>query len=102
MWRYCRKVRNSRLYVWAIKFDIKNAIKLEEIQENLDKIVSIEEYFSETPKLELNEKKIELLLNGVKLTYKLKDGLYRIYNIESKFLGIAKIENQLLKRELIL
>lgn len=84
------------------KFKIENAIKLEELQENRDKIISIEEYFSQTQKINLTEKKVDLLLNGVKLTYNLEDGFYRIYNTQNEFLGIAKIQNQLLKRELIL
>ncbi|MBP3597169.1 MAG: tRNA pseudouridine(55) synthase TruB [Clostridia bacterium] len=83
-------------------FQVENAISLEELQENIDKIISIEEYFSQTPKINLTEKKVELLLNGVKLTYNLEDGFYRIYNTQNEFLGIAKAQNQLLKRELIL
>lgn len=83
-------------------FQVENAISLEELQENIDKIISIEEYFSQTPKIDLTEKKVELLLNGVKLTYNLEDGFYRIYNTQNQFLGIAKVQNQLLKRELIL
>lgn len=84
------------------KFKIENAIKLEELQENINKIISIEDYFSQTPKINLTEKKVDLLLNGVKLTYNLEDGFYRIYNTQNEFLGIAKAQNQLLKRELIL
>lgn len=84
------------------EFKIENSIKLEELENKIDKIISIEEYFSSVPKINLDEKKVELLLNGVKLTYKLEDGFYRIYNTKNEFLGIAKIQNQLLKRELIL
>lgn len=83
-------------------FKIEDSIRIEEINENIDKIISIENYFSKESKLELNEKKIELFLNGVKLTYNLKDGIYKIYNIKKEFIGIGKIQNNLLKRELIL
>lgn len=83
-------------------FNIENAIKLEELEENIDKIITIEDYFLQTPKINLIEKKVDLLLNGVKLSYNLEDGFYRIYNTQNEFLGIAKAQNQLLKRELIL
>ena len=83
-------------------FKIEKAIKLDELQDNIDKIISIEEYFSQAPKINLIEKKIDLLLNGVKLSYDLEDGFYRIYNNQNQFIGIAKVQNRLLKRELIL
>ena len=38
---------------------------------------------------------------GVKLTYKLNDGIYRIYNSD-KFIGLGIVENELLKRDIII
>lgn len=49
----------------------------------------------------LNEKRLKLFLNGVQLTYRLPDGLYRIYNEDKKFVGIGMVKNNLLKREII-
>ena len=49
----------------------------------------------------LNSRKLELFFNGVKLTYQLKDGLYRIYTENEKFVGIGMVKNNLLKREII-
>ena len=42
-----------------------------------------------------------IFLNGVKLTYKLNDGIYRIYNSD-KFIGLGIVENELLKRDIVL
>lgn len=84
------------------EFKIEDAITLDDIKDNIDKIISIENYFSKESELELNEKKLELFLNGVKLTYNFNDGIYRIYNSKKEFVGLGKIENNLLKREIIL
>lgn len=87
-------------------FNINQAVTLEEIKENdmefvNRKIIPIEKVFSELPKLNLNNRKTQLFLNGVKLTYELKSGVYRIYNNQT-FLGLGIIENSLLKRDVII
>ena len=90
-------------------FDINNSITIEELEKNaknqeyLDKkIISIEEVFSQKNKIVLNEEKIKLFLNGVKLTKKLEDGIYRIYDNNKKFIGIGLLQNNLLKRDIII
>lgn len=81
------------------KFDIKDACTLE----NLDKakIISIEECFKDIPKINLDDKKTMLFLNGVKLKEDLKNGIYSIYN-NSKYLGLGVIDNKNLKRDVII
>ena len=92
-------------------FDIKDSISVEELEDNkndeiyLNKhIISIEELFirlyGENNMLKLDNKKLELFLNGVKLTYELNEGLYRIYDSKNDFIGIGSIQNNLLKREI--
>lgn len=85
------------------KFDIEGSIKLEEINiENVNKyILPIENCFLNKEKIELNDKNLDLLLNGVKLEYKLSDELYRIYN-KNIFIGLAVIKNGFLKRDVII
>lgn len=85
------------------KLDIEKSIKLEELNlENAsEKIISIEEVFSEKEKIELDDKKLELFLNGVNLTFELPEELYRIYN-KKKFIGLGIIKNNLLKRDMII
>ena len=88
-------------------FKIENSVELKEsdnsnlkiIEENL---ISIEKVFEKYPKLELDDRKMKLFLNGVKLTQNNKDGVYRIYYKNKKFVGIGIIENKLLKRDIIL
>ena len=64
-------------------------------------MITIEDFFANKNKdINLDEKKLNLFLNGVQLTYRLKDGLYRIYN-GSTFIGIGLVKNTLLKREII-
>ena len=67
-------------------------------------IIDIETFFikyKNSEKISLNEKKLKLFLNGVKLDICLKNGDYRIYNEKNKFIGIGSIVNNLLKREII-
>lgn len=84
-------------------FDIKNSITLKQLEENKERnIISIEEFLKEKPLITLNDKKINLFLNGVKLKVKNKCDIYRIYNEQNKFIGTGIIENEILKRDIIL
>ena len=90
-------------------FNIENSITIEELEYNKDNkgfmkkhFINIEDFFKvEENRIKLNSRKLELFLNGVKLTYQLKDGLYRIYNENENFVGIGMVKNNLLKREII-
>ena len=93
-------------------FDIGNSITIEELEENKDNetylkkhIISIEDLFIELygdeNKVMLSERKIELFLNGVKLTQALTDGLYRVYDEKGTFIGIGSVKDRLLKREIV-
>ena len=91
------------------EFYLQDAIKMEELESNFDNkefmdkhFITIDKYFSQYPELKLEDNKINLLLNGVQLTFKQRDGLYRIFNKNNKFIGIAVLENELLKREIII
>lgn len=90
------------------EFDLSQAVTIEEIENNKDKekflqehFISIEKFFENKPYIELNENKLQLFLNGVKLSINKTDGIYRII-VNNKFVGVGVIENNLLKRELIL
>lgn len=85
------------------EFDIQGSILLEDI-ENInieEKIISIEEIFKDKPKIDLNNRKLELFLNGVQLTHDLDDGLYRVYN-NNNFIGLGVVKNKLLKRDIVI
>ena len=91
------------------KFNIKESITVEELEKNINSkeffdkyFISIEKFFKEKEKLQLNEKGLNLFLNGVRLTRNIKEDLYRIYDINNNFIGIGIVEKKLLKREIIL
>ena len=92
-------------------FKIEDSIKIEELEENKNNpnflqehIISIEnafiQIFGRDNYIVLDEKKLELLYNGVKLKNNKENGLYRIYDEQKNFIGIAKLEAGYLKREI--
>ena len=90
------------------EFSIENSITLEEIlnAENpynvLEKnIITLEEFFKEKETINLNEKRLQLFLNGVNLTEPKQDGIYKIYN-NNNFIGTGTLKEQKLKRDIIL
>jgi tRNA pseudouridine55 synthase len=91
------------------KFDIKQSITVEELEENItndnfisEHFISIEKAFSEVEAIIVTENRLKHLKNGVKLSFDLKENLYRIYNEKKDFIGIGSVKNNLLKREIIL
>lgn len=94
-------------------FDIKDSIHINELEQNKDNmeyikkhIISIEQLFIELygkeNKIQLNDNKMQLFINGVKLSFTLENGLYRIYNNENKFVGIGSCNEGKLKREIVI
>lgn len=91
-------------------FKIEDSITIEElnniIQKNeLDKtktIITLEKLFEKIPSIRLDNRKIELFLNGVMLTQKQNEGVYKIYNQKDEFIGTGTIKDNLLKRDIIL
>ena len=89
-------------------FKLEDTITFEELEKNknnkewlISNSYTMEEVFDYLPKLELNDRKKELFLNGVQLTFKEKEGLYNIYN-NKNYLGTGTIKNELLKRDIII
>ena len=86
-------------------FCIEDCVSVKELKENYEaiskKIISFEKFFSNTEKINLNNSKLNLFLNGVKLDVDLIDGIYSIYN-NSSFIGIGVVVNKKLKRDIIL
>lgn len=91
------------------KFDIDQAITVEELEKNilnkdfLEKhFILIEKAFLEKDAITIEESRLKHFLNGVKISFNLEDGLYRIYDEKNNFIGIGSLKNHLLKREIIL
>ena len=87
------------------EFDIKDSINIEEIKNNKNllekKIITIENFFKNKQEIKLNDKELQLFLNGVMITKKYSEGIYRIYN-NDKFIGLGIISNNKLKRDIII
>ena len=81
------------------KFDIKDSFTLENVEKA--NIIGIEEIFINNKKIELDRRKTELFLNGVKLNFNEDDGLYRMYN-NNIFIGLGIIKSNSLKRDVII
>ncbi len=81
------------------EFDIEDSCKIEQIAK--EKIISIEKVCNIKPKIELDDKTKEKFLNGVKLNFNMENGVYRIYN-KKIFLGLGVINNNILKRDVII
>lgn len=86
-------------------FNIKDSIKLYDFlkldfDKMQEKIVSIEDYYNNTKKIELTEEELKHFLNGVNLNYDEQDKLVRVY-CNKIFIGLGKIEDCKLKRDII-
>lgn len=85
------------------EFNIKNAIKIDEIDiKNINEyIITLEDLLKEKESINLNKRKLELFFNGVQITVQNNDGLYKIYS-EGKFIGTGVVKSRLLKRDIVL
>ena len=77
------------------KFSLQESITIEELEKNynnsdfMDKnFISIEKLFGQNPSIKINNQRIKHFINGVKLSFKLEDNLYRVYDEQDKFIGI--------------
>ena len=100
---YMKELKRTRVN----NFKIEYSISLEELEQNKDNeeflknnVISIEKVFENKNKINLNKRKTELFLNGVKLTYNLEDDIYLVYS-NNVFLGLGIVQNKLLKRDVI-
>lgn len=89
-------------------FFIEDSIDIKDLEQNINNInyikshfITIEKLFEKKDRIELDNKKLDLFLNGVKLSTNKKDGLYKTYT-NNKFIGIGIIEDGKLKRDIII
>lgn len=98
---YMKELRRIRVG----DFDINNSISIEAIKDNSklleEKIISIENFFEDKNQISINDKELELFLNGVKLNKDNLDDIYTIYN-KNRFIGLGIVKNNKLKRDVIL
>ena len=76
-------------------FNIKNAMTIENIE--LNKLITIEEAFSELSEIQLDSNQTNFFMNGVKIEeINLEDDTYKIYDSSKKFLGLGMVSNSVL------
>ena len=76
-------------------FNIKNAMTVENIE--LNKLITIEEAFSELSEIQLDSYQTKFFMNGVKIEkINLEDNTYKIYDSSKKFLGLGMVSNSFL------
>ncbi len=72
-------------------FDIKNSYTLEDIERGNYKIISLDSIF-DYPSINLKSEESEKLLNGVNIHF-FKDGIFKAYDDNLKFLGVVQVSN---------
>ena len=88
-------------------FFIKDAVTISEMKEeieadNLENIITIEEIFKDKSQIKLTQKQLEQYMNGVKIDTEKEDGIYIIYNIDNIFIGLGIVEDNKLKRDVVI
>ena len=96
---YMKELQRTRVGT----FTIEQSILMEDLtKETIERhIITIENLFKDLEDIELNERKLQLFLNGVKLSLDLEDGIYNIYS-NQQFIGIGVVKDKLLKRDIVL
>ncbi|MCI8961658.1 MAG: tRNA pseudouridine(55) synthase TruB [Clostridia bacterium] len=91
------------------EFNIEKAIKIQELKANKnnidylkENIISIEKVLGNKEKIILTQKQLEIFLNGVKIDCNGKDETYIIYDDRKKFIGTGILQNNKLKRDVII
>ena len=84
-------------------FTIDQSVNLENLtKETIEKhMITIENLFKNLEEIHLSERKLQLLLNGVKLSFDLQDGIYKIYS-NQQFIGIGIVKDKFLKRDIVI
>lgn len=87
------------------EFSIEDAITIEELEklnqaEVQNKVITIEEFFKDLPKIELNENDLKKYLNGMLINTDKEDGLFNIYS--NKYIGLGTIKSHKLKRDIVI
>ena len=91
------------------EFEIEKSIRIDDIRKKInDKnyiklhFITIEEFFKDKEEILLSPRSFVAFINGVKLLDDNKDGEYRIYDANKKFIGIGTVNNGILKRDIVI
>lgn len=91
------------------EFKREDSVTIEELEDNIsnkkffdEHFISIEQFFINNAKLNLDKTRLNLFLNGVKLDCDIIDTLVRIYDENDAFIGIGSVNSRKLKRNIII
>ena len=90
------------------EFRIEESVTIDDLEENKDnldwlnkKIITLENLLKDVNKFIIKSSDLDKFLNGVKLTTNNEDGIYTIYSEDNKFIGSGIVENNKIKRDVI-
>lgn len=102
---YMKELNRIRVGNFRIEQSVKisniisnNSINKSVIENNF---ISIERFFEKKESVILNDSDLFKFLNGVKVDINTNDGIYKVYNKEN-FIGIGIIQNNRIKRDIII
>ena len=96
---YMKELQRTKVGTFAIEQSVLlEDLTKEAIEEHM---ITIESLFKNLEEIKLNKRKLQLFLNGMKLSFDLKDGIYKIYS-NQQFIGIGVVKDKLLKRDIVI
>ena len=96
---YMKELQRTKVGTFAIEQSVLfEDLTKETIEEH---IITIENLFKNLEEIKLNERKLQLFLNGTKLSLDLEDGIYKIYG-NQQFIGIGIVKDKFLKRDIVI
>ena len=85
-------------------FSIENSLTISEL-ENKAKVdnnfITIEKFFADKEKIELDSASLKKFINGVKIKLQKNDNVYKIY-CNNKFIGTGTVRNSILIRDIVI
>lgn len=83
-------------------FDIEDSVDLYEFLkfeylDMLDRIISIEDLYKDSKKVNLKDEEYDKFLNGMELKTEIPEGIVRVYQ-NLRYKGLGKVKNDMLKR----
>ena len=90
-------------------FNIEDSVSVEDLKNNFENkefiekyLISIENFLSSKKEIILSPRSYVGFINGVKLLTDEENGIYRVYDINKKFIGSGIVKNGILKRDIVI
>ena len=85
------------------EFKIEDSITLEDLESSKNfNVISIENFFKDKKEIILSPRSFIGFINGMKLLTDEPNDVYRIYDINKKFVGIGIVKSGILKRDIVI